>query len=131
MFDDSEIECLFGTLSFEETNLRKLFENTQRRRPKTDVPRLRVSELLFKTDSLTHHLEVSKTEREIRKRPNSRSFEIVKNRIRREMGIREIQSPLKEFKSSEYFLFHIAYDEQSSYLYISGYSPKIYTLQNV
>lgn len=47
------------------------------------------------------------------------------------MGIREIQSPLKEFKSSEYFLFHIAYDEQSSYLYISGYSPKIYTLQNV
>lgn len=34
VFDSSKIECLFGTLSFKETNLEKIFENTKKRRPK-------------------------------------------------------------------------------------------------
>lgn len=126
VFDKSLIENLFGTFSFEETNLGKIFEITQTRRPKTAVPRLRALERPFRTDSLTNHQEVSKTEREI---PNSTSLDIIKNPIRRAMGIREIPLLLEDLKSSDNFLFHIAYDEQC--LFISGYNSKIYTYQNV
>lgn len=36
-FDKSEIERLFGTLSFEDTTVGKIFENTQTKRPQTAV----------------------------------------------------------------------------------------------
>lgn len=130
VFDSSEIECLFGTLSFEGTNLGKIFENTKKRRPKTAVPKLRVSEPWLKANSPTNHQEVSKTEREIRKRHNSASFQSTENTIRHEMGILEIPLLLKEFKSSNNFLYHITYDTQLSRLFISGFGPKIYTYNN-
>lgn len=53
----SEIERLFGTLSFEDTTVGKIFENTQTKRPQTAVSMLRL-----RTKFQTRHKEVSKTE---------------------------------------------------------------------
>lgn len=122
-FNKSEIEKLFGTLSFEDTTVGNIFQNTHTKRPKTAVPRLRL-----RANSLTRHQEVSRTEREIYRR---QSFQSSDNNYRHAIGIREIPFPLKEFKSPVNFLYHIAYDRQLSRLFISGYNLKIYTYHNV
>lgn len=118
-FNMSEIERLFGTLSFEDATVGKISENTQRKRPKTAVPRLRLG-----AKSPTHYQEVSKTEREIHRQP---SFQSIENNDRHAFG--ELKPPflLKEFKSPVNFLFHIAFDRQFSRLFISGHNCKIFT----
>lgn len=65
----SEIERLFGTLSFEDATVGKMYENTQRKRPKTAVPRLRLG-----AKSPTRYQEVLKTEREIHRQPSSKAL---------------------------------------------------------
>lgn len=117
-FDKSEIERLFGTLSFEDTTVGKIFENTQTKRPQTAVSMLRL-----RTKFQTRHKEVSKTERKINRRP---SFHSIDNKYRHAIGLLEVPFLLKEFKSSVKFLYHIAYDKQLSRLCISGHSPKIH-----
>lgn len=125
-FNKSEIERLFGTLSFEDTTVGKIFENTKTKRPKTAVPRLRL-----RSKSPIRQREVSKTEREIYRRSNSGSFQSIDNDDRHAIRVLDIPFLLKEFKSAVKFLYHIAYDKQSSRLFISGYNPEIYTYQYV
>lgn len=129
--DNSEIESLFGTLPLRETNVRQRSKNAQSKRPKTAAAELGVPELPLRTNSPTRHREVPKTERNCDSRPISPSFYSIENTNRREIGILELPWLLKEFKSSVSFLYHIAFDEQSSSVFISGNKPQIFTYQNV
>lgn len=111
-FDKSEIERLIGTLSFEDATVGKIFENNETKRPKTDVPKLRL-----RAKSPARHQEVSNTEREIYRRSNSASFQSIDNNNRHAIGVLEFPFLLKVFKSSIYFLHHIAYMTNNYHAY--------------
>lgn len=84
-----------------------------------------MSRLRLGAKSPTRYQEVSKTEREIHRQP---SFQSINNNDRHAIG-GELKTPflLKEFKSPVNFPFHVAFDRQSSRLFISGHNCKIYT----
>lgn len=129
--DNSEVESLFGTLSWRKTKVKQRSENTKTKRPKTAAAKLGVLELPLRANSPTRHREVSKTERHCHARPISSSFVSSENSNRKEIGILEFPVLLKEFKSSVNFLFQIANDEQSSCVFISGDKSEIFAYKNV
>lgn len=112
-FDKSEIERLFGTLTFAVStcDIGQIFKNTQAKRPKTAAPRVRVPNLQLEENSQTHHQEVSRTERAVLSRPIPQTYRSHENIRRLKMGLLETPSLLKEFGNTTNFLFHIAYNE--------------------
>lgn len=129
--DNSKLKSFFGTLPLRETNVRQRSENTQTKRPKTAAAKIIVPKHPLRTNSPTRHREVPKTERHCHSRPTSPTFHSTENMHRIQIGILELPWLLTEFKTSVNFLYHVAFDEESLSVFISGNRPEIFTYQNV
>lgn len=118
--DLNELLRIFGVLSFVAMDNVKQDEKSPRKLVTESPRRISASsrEKLF-------------TERRIPQRPSSASFYSPENLRRSVIGLLENPILLNEIESKENLLYHIAYSDCSSSIFISGYHHAIFTYKDL